>query len=613
MNTPPFQDSDAESGNPLFSPEKLFTLGNALQSLNRGDEALTCYRRSLALDPTSAAAQANLGSVLMLKGQGGQAMTELRRALALDPLSAHIHVNLGDGYAVCGRHEAAADCYRMALVLEPQSAAAHYGLGNLRAALGHHRKACGHYRQALALHPDFAEAYNNLGNSLQGLKRADLALACHRAAVALLPGDAKSYNNLGSALQTLGGAGEALACYRRATTLAPAYAEAHYNIGTALLDTGDAVGAYGAFRLAIDLAPRRGCFHRMLAETGKVAPDGPDLRRMEDLAADMASLPEADRMELHFALSKVYADAGRQEDSFRQMLAGNRLKRQSLVYDEAATLQALARLPEIYTPELLARESKAGFSSRLPIFIVGMPRSGTTLIEQILASHPQVFGAGELRDLQHLADEWTRSSGLPLPEAAPLLPKEAWRRLGAAYVDAVARRAPGHPHIVDKMPGNFAQIGLIRLALPEAKIIHAVRDPVDTCLSFFSKLFSGRHPFAYDLAELGRYYRAYDALMAYWRRTLPTDVMLEVRYEEVVADMEGQARRILEHCGLEWDPRCLDFHRTQRVVRTASAMQVRQPLYATSVGRWHVYGDLARPLLDALEGVIMVAPTSSPE
>lgn len=578
-------------------------LGNALQSLNRSEEALTCYRRSLTLDPTSAAALANLGSVLMLRGRNEQAMVALRRALALDPLSAHIHVNLGDGMASAGRPEMATACYRTALTLDPQSATAHYGLGNVQAALGHHRKACGHYQHALRLYPAFAEAYNNLGNSFQGVRRPELAIACHRAAVALLPGDAKSYNNLGSALQALDQAWDALICYRRATTLAPAYAEAYYNIGTALIDTGDADGAYTAFTQAIALSPRRGCFHRMLAETGKVAVDGPDLCRMEDLAGDMASLPETDRMELHFALGKAYADAGRHEDSFRQMLAGNKYKRQSLVYDEDATLRALSRIPDIYTTELLARGSKAGHSSRLPIFVVGMPRSGTTLIEQILASHPQVFGAGELRDLQQLSDEWTRASGLPLPEAAPLLPDGAWQRLGAAYVESVARRAPGFPHIVDKMPSNFTMIGLIRMALPDAKIIHAVRDPVDTCLSFFSKLFSGRQPFAYDLAELGRYYRAYHCLMAYWRRVIPPDVMLEVPYEEVVADMEGQARRILAHCGLDWDPRCLDFHQTRRVVRTASAMQVRQPLYNTSVGRWHVYGDLAKPLLEALDGL----------
>ncbi len=402
-----------------------------------------------------------------------------------------------------------------------------------------------------------------------------------------------------------------MACYGKATRLAPAYAEAHYNIGTALSDAGDFDGASRSFATAIDLAPRRGCFHRMLAESRRIVPGSREFRRLERLALEIAALPVADQMELHFALGKVYGDAAQHARSFRHLLAGNRLKRQSIAYDETRTLASFAPLRTVFTAERLARRPAAGDPSRLPVFIVGMPRSGTTLVEQILASHPQVHGAGELPDLRRLADGLAAVGGAAFPEGLGGLTAEAIRALGAAYVEGVKKRAPAAERIIDKMPDNFKLIGLIHLILPNAKIIHVNRDPIDTCLSCFSKLFAGRQPFAYDLAELGRYYRAYADLMGHWSDALPAGVMLDVRYEDVVADIEGRTRLILAHCGLAWDPRCLAFHRTRRVVRTASAREVRQPLYGSSVGRWHVYGDLARPLVEALENVIMAPPTAS--
>jgi Sulfotransferase family len=222
-------------------------------------------------------------------------------------------------------------------------------------------------------------------------------------------------------------------------------------------------------------------------------------------------------------------------------------------------------------------------------------RSGTTLIEQILASHPKMFGAGELRHLSLLA------ASLPgFPEIVPYLSAERLRQLGTSYVDAVGAMAPDAERVTDKMPGNFALAGLIHLALPNARIIHMRRDPIDTCLSCFSILFTNGQPYSYDLAELGRYYRAYEELMEHWRSVLPAGVMLEVRYEDVVSDLEQQARRVVAHCGLEWDDACLGFHEARRTVRTASAAQVREPIYRSSMGRWRPYKELLRPLITEL-------------
>jgi hypothetical protein len=243
----------------------------------------------------------------------------------------------------------------------------------------------------------------------------------------------------------------------------------------------------------------------------------------------------------------------------------------------------------------LSERANAGARSSLPVFVVGMPRSGTTLIEQILASHPLVHAAGELRTLDGLSDA---IAGFPASVAG--LSDAQLKALGEAYLARVAPLAAGRRHVVDKMPSNFLLCGLIRLILPEAKIIHSRRDPVDTCLSCYAKLFAGEQAFTYDQTELGRFHRAYQALMAHWRSVLPASHFIEVDYEAVVDDIEGQARRMLDFLGLPWDARVLKFHETERPVRTASVNQVREPIYRTSARRWKKHAPQLGPLLAAL-------------
>jgi hypothetical protein len=244
-----------------------------------------------------------------------------------------------------------------------------------------------------------------------------------------------------------------------------------------------------------------------------------------------------------------------------------------------------------------------GDSSRLPIFVLGMPRSGTTLTEQIIASHPQVHGAGELPYLMEIARR-DIGSGSVFPNNLHSLDRMKLTAMAAEYVTRLQRRAPGMRHITDKMPSNFYAVGLIHLMLPNARIIHVKRNPVDTCLSCFTQPFSSEQNYTFDLAELGRYYVDYFRLMQHWREVLPTGAFLDVQYEDIVADKEVQARRIIEYCGLEWNDACLDFHKNKRAVQTASAVQVRQPIYQSSVERWRKYERFLGPLLDALGDVV---------
>jgi hypothetical protein len=274
-----------------------------------------------------------------------------------------------------------------------------------------------------------------------------------------------------------------------------------------------------------------------------------------------------------------------------------------LVYDEAATIGELQRIAHVFDARRVRRGRRLGNPSYLPVFIVGMPRSGTSLIEQILASHPKLFGAGELADFQNAVAGLRNAEGgsLPFPELMLDLPRCRLRELGERYLAAVRPLAPGAARITDKMPGNFRFAGLIHLALPNARIIHALRDPIDTCLSCFSIQFTGGgSEYSYDLGELGRCYRAYEELMAHWRNVLPSDVMIDVKYEDLVDDPQREARRMVAHCGLEWDERCLAFVDTARPVRTASYAQVRRPIYRSSVRRWRPEPALLKPLLDGL-------------
>jgi len=582
-------------------PARLIEAGLAHHLAGRLDKAEELYTGALQLDPANANALYLHGTVIFQTGRRDDGIEELGAAIALEPSNPHTHYNLGNALKECGRLGEAIDRYAEALRLKPDFPQALNNCGNALKEQGKLAEAIDSYAQALRLTPDYPEALNNLGNALREQGRLTEAAAAYAEALRLRPDYPQALYNLGNTLQDQDRPDAAIVCYRKALGLKPDYPDACFNLGAALTISGRLDEAYRAFEAAVGLSPRRGLFHRLLVDTGRVAPDSPRVRRMEELLSDREPLPEEDRMQLHFALGAAYADRGRREESFRHLLAGNLLKRSRIAYDEAATLTMFDRIRAVFTAELLGEGPRAGAPPGLPVFVVGMPRSGTTLVEQILASHPEIFGAGELMDLPNLANVLKSEGDEVFPEALAVLPREKLATLAAAYLGGIRARAPSAARVVDKLPDNFLRIGLIRMALPEARIIHVRRDPVDTCLSCFSKLFTSQLHFLYDLAELGRYYRAYEKLMEHWRRVLAPGVMLEVRYEDVVNDLEGQARRLINHCGLSFDARCLAFHRAPRVVRTASAAQVRRPLYRGSVGRWRAFGDLARPLYDALQ------------
>jgi len=586
--------------------ESVFRQAFLLHRQGKLTEAEQLYLTVLQLNPDSAKAHHNLGTALVQLNRLEEAKAHFEKAIAIRPDSLEARNNLGNVLARLNRLDQSIVQFEKVLEVSRHNAEPYlracYNIGVSLQALNKHEEAIPHYARAIAIKPDYAEAHNGLGDALMKCKRVEEALTHYERLAAIRPDLAEAHNNLGVSLHALNREAEAITHFTEALAIKSDYADAHGNLGLALESIGRIEEAARAFQKAIEHAPTIARFYRWLFHSKKAVADDPQLAAMMALAQRMASLPQREQIELHFALGKVFTDLKQYDLSFRHLLEGNALKRQEIAYDETETLCMFDRIRAVFSPELMLSKRGLGNRSAEPVFILGMPRSGSTLIEQILASHPRVFGAGELNDFSRAVTWLTGQLGANLQflEQITALTGEDLSRLGTRYLCGIRNLAPNAERVTDKAPANFRFAGLIHLALPNARIIHTRRDPVDTCVSCFSTLFADRQSFAYDLSELGHYYRAYERLMDHWRAVLPEGVMLEVSYEELVADFEGQARRIVAHCGLTWDEACLDFYKTQRPVKSASAAQVYQPLYNTSVGRGSHYGDLLQPLLDAL-------------
>jgi tetratricopeptide (TPR) repeat protein len=585
------------------NPQAINNLGIAYFDIEDYASAEQCYRRALALDPAFAEACSNLGNALRTTKRLDEAVVAYNRAIALKPNYAEAYNNLGTALRDQKKAAESEPVYRKALALRPNDAATLNNLALALMELDREEEAIQVLKRSSALDPRNGRTYVYLGSALLSLDRIEEAEAATQRALSLIPDDADAYNLRGRILLDRDWPEDAVANFRAAIAKKPDMVDAHNNLGNALKELGQVDEAMAAYYTAKRLDPKSTAVYINLVDAKPFkSADDPDLLAMEELAKDLPSMSADDRMQLHFALSKAYGDLKRHGESFEHMLKGCALKRQKIDYPEGETLWLFDRIRELMSPEMMRAKAGAGDSSDVPIFIVGMPRSGSTLVEQMLASHPKVFGAGELKDFDKVVKSVRGPDGavIPYPEFLPSFQPEHLCQMGAQYLQRLREYSAHAPRITNKMPSSFFYVGLIHLVLPNARIIHTMRNPVDTCLSCFSKLFSGEQNFSYELGELGRYYRKYTELMAHWRRVLPPGVMLDVQYEEVVENFEAEARRIVAHCALEWDPACLAFHENKRPVKTASALQVRKPIYQTSIGRWLPYKDQLEPLLREL-------------
>jgi tetratricopeptide (TPR) repeat protein len=603
-----------EHDNPTYHSH----LGNILIAQGRVNDAASRYERALALKPDCAEAHNNLGIALAAQGKFAEAVEHYECALILNPRHANAHNNLGGAFKAQSRMDEAITHFRRALAINRDHPEAHNNLGTALYDQGNFDDAMAHYRHVLTLNPNHADVHNNLGIILKSQGKMDEAAAHYRQAIAINPSHAEAHNNLGNVCKDQDRLDDAIEQYRLAIAINPDSADAHNNLANLLKDQGkfdDAMAHYGR---AIAIRPDYAEAHFNRAEIKTFQEGDPDLAAMEAMAG-RDGLPANKAPYLHFALAKALEDSGDYVRVFEQLRKGNSLKRRQITYDEQEFMGLCRRISSAFDAGLFDRFRGEGDPSSTPIFVLGMPRSGSTLIEQILASHPQVHAAGELVHLEMAVNSALNTNGGPLsyPECVPALDSDRLRRIGQAYLERLPVLAHGKIRIVNKLPANFLHVGLIRLILPNARIIHTMRNPIDTCVSCYSKLFASGQYFSYDLGELGRFYRCYTGMMSHWRSVLPPGAMFDVSYEEVVDDLEGQARRLIDYCGLPWDNACLTFHRASRPVKTASAVQVRKPLFRSSLQRWRKYeADLApllRELGDLIPGHTTIQPSAATE
>jgi tetratricopeptide (TPR) repeat protein len=580
------------------------TLGWAYSALGLLPDAEIHWKEAVRLNPDLADVRNNLGVVLYLQGKLDEAVAQYREAARLQPDNANVRKNL-DTVLAAQAHPEKAEPIRAPT--PTQLAEAHNNLGAALIPRGRNKRAAHHFDEALRLNPELAEARNNLGVAAVRMNRSTEALAHWREALRLKADYPEPHFNLGSELMELGRYPEAEAHFQEALRLKPDYADAQTNLGSLCVQTGRFDEAHAHLHEALRLKPHAARAYYTLSELtihGCYDFTPQDLDNIR-LLLGRPDLSVEDGTLLHFALGHVFDKQHRYDEAFRcyqQANAGRRflLHEQSLAFRPEKQAQLVDRLIATFDRAFFAALKTTGSASDVPVLIVGMPRSGTTLIEQILASHPHVAGGGELIELSQVAGALMMRFG---SDAGPLLRAEAVDQASVTshaerYLECLKAARPDALRVTDKLPANFLHLGIFALLFPRGRVVHCRRDPLDVCVSCFCQNFKAAN-FTTDLRELGLYYREYERMMAHWRGVLPIPIH-DVVYEELVQDQEEVTRRLIAHCGLDWNERCLQFHANPRPVQTASFVQIRQPISARSVGRWKRYEKFLGPLREGL-------------
>lgn len=471
----------------------------------------------------------------------------------------------------------------------PGDANARFALGVALLEQRQVKVAAEHLQHAMQAAPQRADCAAQCARALSLLQRLPEALTAADLALTLAPRDAYSLDTLGVVYSRANAHSRAAKVFRRAIELMPTRASYRFNLAASLTFCGEIAAAEAEYEACLALEPRHWRAHSALSQLRRQTPQRNHIARLQALLPDAQGQPDA-LLHLHHALAKEHEDLGQYAQAFEHLRTGKSARRAVIAYDPQRDAELFDALIAA-SPEPIAPAS--GCDSEEPIFIVGMPRSGTTLVERILSSHPQVHSAGELQNFGVALKRASGSATRHLLDADTIarVANLDWAGLGQAYLDSTRPGTGQRPHFIDKLPHNFLYLGYIARTLPRARLICLRRDPLDTCLSNFRQLFALNTPYfdyAYDLLDTGRYYLGFDRLMAHWQRVLPGRV-LEIHYEDIVDNQESATRRLLDHCGLPWDEACMNFEQNQAPVATASAVQVRAPIYRSSIGRWRRY------------------------
>lgn len=575
-------------------PEFLCNLGNACYRLERFEEALRHFDQALITKPDFAAAHNSRGSALQANGCLIEAEQAYRHAIGINPDYAEAHNNLGNALREQGRLDEALESLQFAIDKSPEFAPARYNLACVLREMGHHGEAARAYGQALELNPRHLDALTGLGNTLNELGLHGQAIQTFRRALQLKPEHALAHDGLGTALSDAGRLEEAVVSYQAALAADPHQAPSWNNLGNVWFGLGRNQEAEGCYRKAVALDPEFAAAHNNLSQVHHYEVGDSHLAQICELM-ERTDLSDEQGMYLAFAMAKALDDLGEAEKAFPFFARANALQKALSGYDIQADeerFERIKRLADQAGQVTVPPDTRPG--QPRPILIVGLPRSGTSLVEQILASHSKVHGAGELEWLGRQLGPAVNSPSLPLLDAGALV------RFRNGYLDELAARGQGRVVVTDKMPGNFRWMGMLLTVLPDLKVVHLNRDPVATCWSMFRNHFAGSgNSFTCDLKDLADYYRLYSDLMNHWEERFPGRIY-HLDYEELTMDQEGQTRALLDYCELEFEPDCLSFHRTRRAVLTLSGQQVRRALYTGSSQAWKAYQPYLAPLLGGL-------------
>ena len=611
--------------------------GAILLKLGQTDGAQSALQKTIELEPGFAKPHEDLGNLFLIKKKYGQAAHHFSEAIRLDGREASAFGGLANALAQLGKVDEAKAAHEHFVKLSPVvgtllEAERLLNAGDLKSAeqLCHelqrrewdntqvlrmlariasdddrHVVAEGLLRRIISLSPNEYLPYHDLGRFLVEQSRFPEAIEMFEHAITLNTGSADNYHLLADALAVIGRSADALAAYRNALQLNPENPQALAGQGHMLRVIGNKDEAVACYEKCTSVRPEFGDAWWNLASLKGYELSGEQLQTINSqISTD--KLNEASATGMHFALARAFEAGGNFESAWQEYVIGNALKRTLIQYDPVQTEAMHDTIIEQFSAEFLNCMATDPVSQQSPIFILGMPRSGSTLLEQILASHSRVEGAGELPYVVVLSSSLgrQRADGLRYPQVMSELDKGQLESLGKAYIyHSSVHRKLDRPCFVDKMPTNFAHVGLIHMMLPNAKIIDARRHPLGSCVANFRQLYAKGKNHTYDLVELAEYYLDYSRVMDHWQQVLPGRV-LRVQYEDVVADLEGQARRMLDYCELPWEDACLDFHRNTRPVNTASSEQVREPIYTDAVSFWKHYGSQLEPIREILAAVI---------
>ena len=570
-------------------PDALHLLGILLHQRGERDDAIEFLQKAVSAAPEEASFLANLAEAYRANGHIDKAISAFGKALELSPGDADACFNFGCALLEANDPIGAVEKFRKAVQVAPDDATYRIALGEALLELGDWPEAVGHLRAASANTSGPIEAAVKLAGALMAMGHREEAEALYRDTASRAATDADLHLQIGRALLEHGMPALAGAYLERASSLDPASATAFSLHARALQEQGlfeDAIARYEA-ALAID--PQRAEAHYGLAGCRKFTTGDPAITRLETLLDDRQTTGSI-RAGMGFSLAKMLDDAGRHDDAFERYAEANTLKAAENPFNGAAFTDAVSEMIEVFSAGFFAAREDFGVTSDQPIYILGMPRSGTSLVEQILASHKSITGGGERQEIRQLIAGLPLhlSSPQPFPKSVAAMDRALSRRLGERLSDVLGNLAPKAERFTDKMPNNFLRLAFIALIFPKARVIHCRRDPLDTCLSCYFQYFDRGQEFTYDLTNLGLIFRQYERLMAHWREVLPL-AMIDVSYEQLVANQEVESRRLVDFCGLDWDPDCLVYHKTGRSVRSASVWQVRQPIYRSSVERWRRY------------------------